>query len=201
MPPAIPPLTIARRALDLVLLGLTGVFAATLILTRIVPVITGAPVFVVGGGSMEPAIHLGSVVIELPVPATDLSAGDVVSIRVGPQQAVFTHRITRLVTRDGQPWIETRGDANPVGDPSIVPVSAVLGRVATVVPGAGFVVQMLASFAGVAFLLSLAMVTLLGSWLLEDLDDERRTAQDGPTRIGDVPSTFSDVFADRGASG
>jgi signal peptidase I len=201
MPLAIITTTIARRALDLVLLGLIVVFLATLLLTRIAPAITGAPVFVVGGGSMEPAIHLGSVVVDLPVATSDLSVGDVVSIRVGPQQAVFTHRITRLIVRDGAAWIETRGDANPVVDPSIVPASTVLGRVALVVPGLGYLVQLLGSFAGIAFVLSLAMVTLLVTWLLEGHEEERRMAPCGPAVPADGPAMAAEAVADRGGAG
>lgn len=60
----------ARRALDAALVVLVLVVLSALAVTRIVPAVTGAPSFVVGGGSMEPAIHLGSVVVDTPVAAS-----------------------------------------------------------------------------------------------------------------------------------
>ena len=45
-------------------------------------------------------------------------------------------------------WFETRGDANEEPDPTIVPASAVLGRVAMAIPGAGRVLGVAATPAG-----------------------------------------------------
>jgi signal peptidase I len=163
-----------RRFLDLVLVVLILVVLSSLVVARVVPAITHAPAFVVGGGSMEPTIPLGSIVIDQPVVASDLVLGDVVSIRVGPQNAIFTHRIVRLVQRDGALWIETKGDANPTVDPSIVRATTVLGRVKASIPLIGYPVQLLSSMAGVAFLLSVGLVTLLAAWLLESLEDDQR---------------------------
>ncbi|HEY4752843.1 MAG TPA: signal peptidase I, partial [Candidatus Limnocylindrales bacterium] len=167
-----------RRLLDLVLVALIVIVLAAVTVTRVIPAITGAPTFVVAGGSMEPAVPLGSVVVTSPVAASDLRPGDVVSLRVGSQQAVFTHRITRIVPRDGAIWIETKGDANPTIDPSILPATSVVGRVDAAIPYLGYVVQLLVTAQGVVFLLSLGLVTLLGVWLLEGLEGDLRQARD-----------------------
>jgi signal peptidase len=163
-----------RRFLDLVLLALILTVLASLVVARVVPAITGGPTFVVGGGSMEPNVPIGSVVVDAPVAAADLQIGDIVSVKVGTQETVFTHRITRLIQRDGALWIQTKGDANPAEDPSIIPATTVAGRVATVIPYLGYPIQLLSSLAGVAFLLSVGMVTLLAAWLLETLEDDQR---------------------------
>jgi signal peptidase I len=174
---------------------------AALAAARVIPMVVGAPAFVVGGGSMEPSIHLGSIVIDGPVATADLDVGDIVSIKVGPEQTVFTHRITRIITRDGVPWIETRGDANQTVDPSTIPATAVVGRVAVVVPGLGYVVQLLASFAGMAFLVSLGMLTLLGAWLLEILEDDQRAARGRWLVPAGGAIGFGDAIGDGGAAG
>ncbi len=83
---------------------------------------------------MEPTIPLGAAVIVEPVAPADLAVGDIVSLRSGPQRAVFTHRIIRIADRDGEVWIETQGDANDAPDPSITPATAVIGRVAVIIP-------------------------------------------------------------------
>ena len=192
--------SIARRALDLVLIALILVVLSALVVARVIPAVTGAPAFVVGGGSMEPTIALGSVVVETPAAASTLAIGDVVSLKVGPKQAVFTHRITRLVSREGALWLETQGDANREPDPSIVPATAVLGRVSVVVPWLGYVIQLLGSFAGVAFLLSFAVLLIIGAWLLETLEDDARTALQRGGTPG-VPALVADAPVGRRATG
>ena len=78
---------------------------------------------------MEPTIPLGSAVVVVPSPRPTSRVGDVVSLQVGEQRAVFTHRIVRLAEREGAVWLETQGDANAAPDPSLVPATAVIGRV------------------------------------------------------------------------
>ncbi len=175
----------ARRLLDLALIALIAVVLAALVVARVVPAVTDSPSFVVTGGSMEPTIHLGSVVITERVAARDLRVGDIVSLQAGTQHAVFTHRITRLATEpDGSLWVQTKGDANASEDPSMVPASAVLGRVAATIPGLGYVVRMLSTPQGIALLISVGIVTLLGAWLLEDLEEVRREALAARDRLG-----------------
>lgn len=167
--------SLLRRFLDLVLLALILTVLASLTVARLVPAITGGPTFVVGGGSMEPTIPIGSVIIDVPATPDDIHVGNIVSIKVGTQNAVFTHRIVRTVVRDdGSLWIETRGDANEKPDPTIIPATSIIGRASTWVPYLGYPVQLLSSMSGVAFLLSVGMVTLLGAWILESLEEDQR---------------------------
>ena len=189
-----------RRILDLILLVLVLIVLVSLAVARLVPAATGAPTFVVGSGSMEPALPIGSVVVDVRVAAADLREGDVVSLKAGPQQAVFTHRILRLVERNSAEWIETKGDANATADPSIIPATAVTGRVAAVIPYLGYPIQLLSSLAGVAFLLSVAMVTLLAAWLLETLQDDQR-AWVRRRRLEQADLVPADVVMPSGAAG
>jgi signal peptidase len=165
---------ILRRLLDLALLALILTVLASLTVARLVPAITGGPTYVVGGGSMEPTVPLGSVVVDVPVAASDLHVGDIVSIKVGPNESIFTHRIASVFTLDGAPWIRTKGDANETADPSGVPASAVTGRVSMTIPYLGYPIELMSSLAGVAFLLSVGMLTLVGAWLLETLEEDQR---------------------------
>jgi signal peptidase len=167
---------IARKALDIALVALVLAVLATLVVARLIPMATGGSTFVVGGGSMEPTIPLGSVVIDTPVAASGLAVGDIVSLRTGSQHAVFTHRITRVVEREGAIWLETRGDANGEPDPSLVPATAVIGRVAVSIPVMGFLIVLVSTLSGVAFLVALGTLVLAGSWFLETLEDDQRAA-------------------------
>ena len=182
----------ARRTLDIVLIALILLVLATVAVARVIPAVTGGATFVVGGGSMEPAIPMGAVVIVTPVSADQLVAGDVVSVKVGDKQAIFTHRITRLVDREGAIWLQTKGDANEDQDPSIIPATAVIGRVAVTMPYAGYAVRLLSTAQGVLFLLALAMLTLAGAWLLESLELDqaaaRRAAAAALAGLGESPA-------------
>lgn len=160
-----------RRALDGLLLALFAVILVGLFLGRVVPVL-GGTTFVVAGPSMGEAAPIGSAVVATPVDPHELAAGDIVSLQVGPQKAVFTHRIVRVVDRAGEVWIETAGDANPEPDPAIVPASAVIGRVGVVLPYAGYVLALLSTLAGLAFVCGLGAIMITAAWLLETVEVE-----------------------------
>jgi signal peptidase len=168
-----------RRVLDVALVLLIAAALAGVFFGRILPML-GPTTLVVRGPSMAPAIPLGALVVTTPVEAAALAVGDVVSIRVGPEQAVFTHRIVRVVARQGEIWIETKGDANDTPDPAIIPASSVVGRVSLTMPALGYLVVLLSSLSGVLLLIGLAGVLLLGAWILEsvELDEQEEPAQE-----------------------
>jgi ABC-type molybdate transport system permease subunit len=62
------------------------------------------------------------------------------------------------------------------------------------IPFAGYLVMLLSSVAGVAFLVSLGVLTLIGAWLMESLEEDlvfaarRRAAAVGAALVGDVPT-------------
>ncbi|MEW6223316.1 MAG: signal peptidase I [Chloroflexota bacterium] len=168
---------VARRTLDALVILVIGLVVATVVVARVIPQLTGGTVFVVGGGSMEPHLPVGAAVVAFPVATEDLRVEQVVSVRVGPQRAVFTHRIIRIVAREDGLWLATQGDANPEPDPSLVRASAVIGRVDWQVPYLGYLVALLGSIPGVAFVVSLSGFLLAGAWLLETLEDDQRAAR------------------------
>ncbi len=156
---------IARRVLELGLAGLATGILATVLLVRGAP-LAGHSVLVVGGGSMEPVLSLGSAIVIESVPISSLAVGDIVTIKVGPDQAIFTHRISRLVHRPDGLWIETKGDANASADASIIPATSVQGRLLVAVPRLGYVVAALSQPSGLAAALGgggvlLALIMLL----------------------------------------
>jgi len=70
---------------------------------------------VVQSGSMEPAIHTGSVVMVKP--ASDYKIGDVITFgEVSKTKAPITHRIYDIKVVDGNPVYITKGDANNAPD-------------------------------------------------------------------------------------
>jgi signal peptidase len=168
---------LARRTLDVLLVVLIALVLATVAIARGVPWVTGGQTFIVGGGSMEPTIPFGAVVFALPTTDQDLVVNDVVSVQVGEEKAVFTHRIIRIVDIDGATWIETKGDANEDADPSIIPATAVIGEVHTMLPVAGYAVRLLSTAQGVMFLLAFGVLVLAAAWLLESLEIDQALAR------------------------
>ena len=189
---------LARRTLDVLLGVIILVVVAIVVVARVIPVVTGGATFVVGGGSMEPAIPTGSLVIATPVAASQLAPGDVVSVRVGEKQAVFTHRVVRLVDREGGTWLETKGDANDEPDPSIIPATSVIGRVAVTVPYAGYAVWLTSTAPGLMFVLSLAVLVLAGAWLLESMELDYEHAR---RRAASVMAASSETATGEAATG
>ena len=147
---------LARRMLDVLLSALILFVLGIVVIAKVIPAVTGGGTFVVGGSSMEPAIPLGSVVVALPVAADQLAPGDIVSVRVGEQQALFTHRIARLVDRADGPWLETRATRTtiPIPRSSLLPASS--GGSRSAIPLLGYAVRLLGTMQGILFLLALA---------------------------------------------
>jgi signal peptidase len=158
-----------RRIVDIAQIALVVTVLAGLTLGKLVP-LTGRQTIVIGGGSMSPAIPLGSAVVIAAVAPTELTAGDVVSLRIADQNATFTHRIVTVVDRADGVWIRTQGDANPEPDPTLVPASAVIGRVQLALPLMGYLIILLGQPIGVLFVIGLAATLLAIAWLLESLE-------------------------------
>jgi len=163
------PIRAFRRLFDLAFLVLALVVVAALILARGVP-LTGRTTFVVGGPSMEPAILQGSAIVVEPVDPGLLRVGDVVTMRVGPEHAVFTHRIVRIVERPDGLWLETKGDANEAPDPVLVPATSVIGRVGLTVTAIGYVIAAVSTSNGLLLVGGLAGVFLAVVLLLEGVE-------------------------------
>jgi len=155
-----------RDVCDAALVLLVALCLLTIALGRVLP-LTGRTTLAVAGGSMEPAIHLGSALVVEPVEPRSLAVGDVVSLRSGPNRAIFSHRIIRVVVRDGTVWIETKGDANAAADPSLTPASQVIGRASATIPMAGYLIALLSSLHGIVFVVSLGLVLILAASLVE----------------------------------
>ncbi|HEX2755785.1 MAG TPA: signal peptidase I [Candidatus Limnocylindrales bacterium] len=165
--------TVLRRIVDLGLVILIVVVLLGVILGKGAPLV-GRQSIVIGGGSMEPTIGLGAVIVVRPVAPASLAVDDVVSMQVGPDRATYTHRIVALVDRPDGRWIRTKGDANAAPDPTLVPASAVIGRVEFVIPLAGYLLALLSLPMGIMFVLGLAATLLAMAWLLESLEPEPR---------------------------
>ena len=158
-----------RRIVDIALVTLILVVLAGVVLGKLVP-LTGRETLAIGGQSMEPSIPLGSAVVVVPVDPASLVVGDVVSMRVAEANAIFTHRVEAVVDGASGRMVRTKGDANPEADPTLVPASAIIGRVELSIPFMGYLLALLSIPSGVIFVVGLAATLLAVAWLLESLE-------------------------------
>lgn len=98
----------------------------------------GLATFVVTGGSMEPTIHKGSLVIDEPVSADKLRLGDIITFDHYDQTT--THRIVGVEGSPNGTMFSTKGDANTVTDPEPLSFPGRVGLVKLAVPGVGYAV-------------------------------------------------------------
>jgi signal peptidase len=191
--------TFVRRVVDLGLLALIVVVLFAVILGKGAPLV-GRQSIVIGGGSMEPAIPLGAAIVVAPVDPGSLTVGDVVSMQIGSDHSTYTHRIVDVVDRPDGRWIRTKGDANAEPDPTLVPASAIIGRVELTIPFVGYLLALLSLPVGVIFVLGLAATLLAIAWLLESLEPERVTVTTVTRTVSDpaVGASAADLAAARG---
>ena len=122
---------------------------------------------------MEPAIHLGSATEVSQVRPADLRPGDVVMLKEA-SGVLVSHRITRIIQETDGLYVETKGDANKSVDPTLTPVSAIVGRVDFSVPDLGYLLYLLTVPMGVLSLVGLALTMLFAIWLLKDFERESK---------------------------
>ena len=173
MHPSSRTIRILANLVDILVITVIAIALSGVALGRVLPAL-GHPVFVVGGPSMRPVMTPGDAIVLEQVEPARLVVGDVVSLRTGPERAIYTHRVIRIAERDGQIWLETKGDANELADPSITPASAVIGRVTGVMPVAGYLLALLSVPIGVIFFLSTGALLIALGWCLDGIGADRR---------------------------
>ena len=97
--------------------------------------------YAVEGGSMEPNIKKGSVIIISPTETENLRVGDVITFTSpSDNETVVTHRIVKINEGDEITFI-TRGDANNADDNDLLPANNILGKVHIAIPFIGFLMS------------------------------------------------------------
>ena len=89
----------------------------------------GNRTFTVLTGSMEPKIHVASIV--MTAPASSYKVGDIISFTRG--NITVTHRIVAIKGN----MFQTKGDANKVADPQLVNKLAIIGKDFLIIPYIG----------------------------------------------------------------
>jgi len=160
-----------RRLALLVASLLLVALILSIVLTRF-PLL-GYRAVVLGGGSMEPDLRNGSLVISQRADPKTLAEDDVITFRHPGSSTTITHRIISAREEAGQRWFTTKGDANAMADPDEISFSeGTAYKNIFAVPYAGYVLAIVSSRAAIALLVALP---LLGLAALHLLGGEKRS--------------------------
>src|SRR5437763_15389239 len=107
---------------------LAGVIVVTVFAYAALLVAGFRPVAVYSG-SMVPALRVGSIAVDRPVPASSVRVGDVITFE-DPYVSgrLVTHRVVRIFHTSKGPAYRTEGDANPSRDPCAIRLPGHVGR-------------------------------------------------------------------------
>lgn len=116
------------------------------------PTIAGYKLYVVLSGSMEPELHTGSIAIVKPVITDTLAVKDIITFKSSDgSDKLITHRIV-AITIDKQTSYTTKGDANDVNDPAVIPAADVIGKLSFSIPYVGYLMDFARTRNGLLFL-------------------------------------------------
>ncbi len=115
------------------------------------------PLFVLTG-SMEPGIKTGDMVIVKEIKQANLKEGDVITYSLGNKSETVTHRIIKIVEKDGKTLYQTKGDNNNAPDPDLVSYNMILGKVVKIVGGVGKRVSYLFTGTGLTALVLVVII-------------------------------------------
>ncbi|WP_418909074.1 signal peptidase I [Glutamicibacter endophyticus] len=115
-------------------------------------------------GSMEPTLPTGSLILVRPVPVSEVSAGQIVTVPLPDGHGTVTHRVVGTATdSNGITSLTLKGDANLSNDPVPYPV-ATAGQHLLTLPYLGTLAMGLRSPFGLLATCAVAMVFLLTLW-------------------------------------
>jgi signal peptidase len=118
-------------------------------------------VVIVRSGSMEPAIHTGSIVTYRP--AQTYRKNDVIAFEnpSAGDKILTLHRVIEVQEKDGQPIYITRGDANQVNDVQPTESSRIKGKMLFTVPFVGYFISWLQTTNGKVILIGIPLLLLI----------------------------------------
>lgn len=156
-----------KKTLDIIYKVAYGIFFAFIAVIVLVLIMSktsfssGIEALIVQSGSMEPAIHTGSIVVIKNSP--DYVVGDVITFgRTRPGVIPTTHRIVEIKQNGNEVSFVTKGDANSSEDMSEVKRESVIGKVLFSVPYLGYVVDMAKKPWGFAVIIGIPALVIIG---------------------------------------
>ncbi len=147
--------------------------------------------FTVQSGSMEPSIHLGSLVFTHP--SAEYQVNDVITFK-SPEDSqnsnpkyTTTHRIVQIINSDSKLQYQTKGDANSTPDTSHVDQNLIIGKVIYSIPYLGYPISFARTQTGLILLIIVPSTIIIYGEILNikneilKLINRRQAAKDDQT--------------------
>ncbi len=153
--------------------------------------ISGLGTFIVTGGSMEPTIHKGSLILVQPAQPGEVRLGDVITFDKYDQTT--SHRVIAITPTPAGTTFTTKGDANVAADPEASMFPGRVGIVRATVPLAGYLVDSVQAYWRIALSVIAALVFFVcaGSLVFGPKTQVRAPARVADRRARLVPVTVS----------
>ncbi len=136
------------------ILAVELLLAVVLLVGLLVPLPGKVELKIVQSGSMEPELHVGSVVVV--VPSASYKVGDIITFGKDTSKRIpTTHRIAEITRDNGSIRYITKGDANEEADRGQTAYASVIGKVVADVPRLGYVLDFARSRNGFIFMVVL----------------------------------------------
>jgi signal peptidase len=116
---------------------------------------------VVMGGSMEPTIPVGSIVVVKKVNLEDVEVGDIIAFRTGESKTL--HRVIDKVAEGGSFYFRTKGDANEDPDPWVVKPEDILGELQLTIPYYGYLIWFAQTPFGIVLFILVPAIILIAN--------------------------------------
>jgi signal peptidase I len=128
------------------------------------PTMAGYKLMTVLSGSMEPAIHVGDVIIARTAsPADEIREGDVITYRTRENpNMLITHRVISITKTAGRTTYLTKGDNNPGADTAGVTPDQLVAMYRWRLPYFGYLVQFIRKPLGIVLFVILPGLYLIG---------------------------------------
>lgn len=139
---------------------------ALLLVLPILPVKHNFKILAVLSGSMEPKIHVGSVVVIKP--AVKYKVGEIITFNQEDKTKIpITHRIVGLKSENEKTIYITKGDANNNSDSQEIPQDRILGRMIFTVPYLGYAINFAKQPLGFMLLIVIPSVIIIYDEILK----------------------------------
>jgi signal peptidase len=136
------------------------IFFALLLMVSLFPIAGNIKILSVLSGSMEPALHTGSVIIIKPT--SNYQVGDVITFGKNTKTEVpTTHRIAEIKVVSGEAVFKTKGDANHSEDSKEVLQNEVLGKVYFSIPLFGYLVDFVRKPLGLMLVIVIPAIVII----------------------------------------
>jgi len=120
----------------------------------------GIKLFTVQSGSMEPAIKIGSLVFTKT--ESNYYKDDIITFFNTPtKKETITHRIYKVLNKDGNLYYQTKGDANDSADNNAISSEMIVGKTILTIPYLGYPIAFSRTLPGLIILIIIPALLII----------------------------------------